>query len=202
MPNNIIARLCDGRYQLNYDSEGRLRYFGPTSSLHLTETVTSTIVGSWGEQITDSKVEVFEIDQETQDYLLNLYWKYQHTELQVFHREAFLRDMATGQTRFYSKALLYCIMACAARISHRTEIRSLVLSPDLATMEERPPLFAAASRLLDEELKRPQVTTVQSLLLLSVIYCASSQDTKGWVLTGINKSYISSPSPFLRKRLT
>ncbi|KAF3479687.1 putative Fungal specific transcription factor [Arthroderma uncinatum] len=184
VPDNIIARLCDGRYQLNYDSEGQLRYFGPTSSLHLTDTVASSIVRTWGEFSTSPKVDVCEIDPETQDYLLNLYWKFQHTELQILHKEAFLRDMATGQTKFYSKALLYCIMACAARISHRPEIRAMVLSPGLSPTEELPPLFAAASKLVDEELKRPHVTTVQSLLLLSVIYCAFSQDTKGWVLTG------------------
>ncbi|KDB21487.1 hypothetical protein H109_06581 [Trichophyton interdigitale MR816] len=185
VPDNIIARLCDGRYQLNYDSNGQLRYFGPTSSLHLTDTVATSIVRSWGEYpSTNPKIEVCEIDAETQEYLLNLYWKFQHTELQVLHKDAFLRDMATGQTKFYSKALLYCIMACAARISHRPEIRAMVLTPGLSASDELPPLFAAASKLVDEELKRPQITTLQCLLLLSVIYCAFSQDTKGWVLTG------------------
>ncbi|KAK2836854.1 hypothetical protein FQN49_006657 [Arthroderma sp. PD_2] len=184
VPDNIITRLCDGRYQLNYDSEGRLRYFGPTSSLHLTDAVTTSIVRTWGQQSTGPKIDVCEIDPETQDYLLNLYWKFQHTELQILHKEAFLRDMATGQTKFYSRALLYCIMACAARISHRPEIRAMVLSPNLTPTDDLPPLFAAASKLVDEELKDPQITTVQSLLLLSVVYCAFSQDTKGWVLTG------------------
>ncbi|KAM5495618.1 hypothetical protein McanMca71_006662 [Microsporum canis] len=184
IPNNIIARLCDGRYQLNYDSDGQLRYFGPTSSLHLTDTVATSIVRTWGEYSLSRKIDVCEVDAETQEYLLNLYWKFQHTELQILHKEAFLRDMATGQTKFYSKALLYCIMACAARISHKPEIRAMVLTPSLSETDELPPLFAAASKLVDEELKRPQITTIQCLLLLSVIYCAFSQDTKGWVLTG------------------
>ncbi|EFR00993.1 hypothetical protein MGYG_03994 [Nannizzia gypsea CBS 118893] len=183
VPDNIIARLCDGRYQLNYDSNGQLRYFGPTSSLHLTDTVATSIVRSWGEYQVSPKIEVCEIDAETQDYLLNLYWKFQHTELQILHKDAFLHDMATGQTKFYSKALLYCIMSCAARISHRPEIRAMVLTPGLSATDELPPLFAAASKLVDEELKNPQITTIQCLLLLSVIYCAFSQDTKGWVLT-------------------
>ncbi|EEQ29259.1 conserved hypothetical protein [Microsporum canis CBS 113480] len=186
IPNNIIARLCDGRYQLNYDSDGQLRYFGPTSSLHLTDTVATSIVRTWGEYSLSRKIDVCEVDAETQEYLLNLYWKFQHTELQILHKEAFLRDMATGQTKFYSKALLYCIMACAARISHKPEIRAMVLTPSLSETDELPPLFAAASKLVDEELKRPQITTIQCLLLLSVIYCAFSQDTKGWVLTALD----------------
>ncbi|KAK2807580.1 hypothetical protein FQN51_000013 [Onygenales sp. PD_10] len=186
-PSSVILRLCDGRYQM----DGKQRSFGPTSSLHLTVNVTEdptwSIIEAWGEKSTESsESDNFELDSETQNYLLNLYWKYQHTELQVFHKEAFLRDMSTGKSGFYSKALLYCILSCAARISHRPEIRALVLSshsscqdPQQSRPEQRPLLFTAASRLLEQELRRPQITTIASLLLLSVIYCASSQDTRG-----------------------
>ncbi|KAK2811439.1 hypothetical protein FQN50_002062 [Emmonsiellopsis sp. PD_5] len=191
-PSTIILRLCDGRYQM----DGKQRSFGPTSSLHLTVNVTEdptwSIIEAWGERSTEScETDNFELDSETQNYLLNLYWKYQHTELQVFHKEAFLRDMSTGKSGFYSKALLYCILSCAARISHRPEIRALVLpshssgqDPQQSGTEQRPLLFTAASRLLEQELRRPQITTISSLLLLSVIYCASSQDTRGLSLTG------------------
>ncbi|KAK2743338.1 hypothetical protein FQN55_007273 [Onygenales sp. PD_40] len=193
-PSSVILRLCDGRYQM----DGKQRSFGPTSSLHLTVNVTEdptwSIIEAWGEKSTESsESDNFELDSETQNYLLNLYWKYQHTELQVFHKEAFLRDMSTGKSGFYSKALLYCILSCAARISHRPEIRALVLSshsscqdPQQSRPEQRPLLFTAASRLLEQELRRPQITTIASLLLLSVIYCASSQDTRGLSLTGTN----------------
>tara|TARA_R110002003_G_scaffold32_15_gene2050 strand:- start:1274 stop:1465 length:192 start_codon:yes stop_codon:yes gene_type:complete len=51
--------------------------------------------------------------------------------------------------------------------------------------DEQPFLVAMASKLVDKELKKPQITTIQALLLLSVIHCSSSQDTKGWLLVGM-----------------
>lgn len=102
----------------------------------------------------------------------------------------YMRDMAAGKTGFYSKTLLYCIMACAARISPRPEIRVLVLPSDRVHRGKEPShpgdhqcLFAEASRLLEEERENPGVTTIQSLLLLSVIYCAFSNDMAGLALT-------------------
>ncbi|KLJ06214.1 hypothetical protein EMPG_10363 [Blastomyces silverae] len=191
-PENVIAFLCDGRYHM----DGRLKYGGPTSSLHLTlkeqeDGEPWSALEAWGARAAGTPYDGrFEVDSDTQNYLLDLYWKYQHTELQVFHQGAFMRDMAAGKTNFYSKALLYCIMACAARISPRPEIRALVLPPDKAYRGKQPPppihdyqcLFAEASRLLEEERKQPGITTIQSLLLLSVIYCAFSNDMTGLAL--------------------
>src|ERR1700761_1041321 len=39
--DNMIVRLYGGQRQLNSDSVGRLRFFGPTSSLRLAESVIS-----------------------------------------------------------------------------------------------------------------------------------------------------------------
>ncbi|KAG5305122.1 pathway-specific nitrogen regulator NirA [Histoplasma capsulatum G186AR] len=191
-PENIIACLCDGRYHL----DGRVKYGGPTSSLHLTvkeheEGESWSTLSAWGARATGPPFGCrLEVDMDTQNYLLDLYWKYQHTELQVFHQGAFMRDMAAGRTGFYSKTLLYCIMACAARISPRPEIRVLVLPSDRVHRGKEPShpgdhqcLFAEASRLLEEERENPGVTTIQSLLLLSVIYCAFSNDMAGLALT-------------------
>ncbi|KFH47089.1 hypothetical protein ACRE_021380 [Hapsidospora chrysogenum ATCC 11550] len=42
--NNMISRMCGGQHQLNTDRAGRLRFFGPTSSLHLSESVVSSVL--------------------------------------------------------------------------------------------------------------------------------------------------------------
>lgn len=130
---------------------------------------------------------------ELQDYLLDLYWNYQNTVLQVVHKEAFLNDMETGRTRYFSKLLLYCIFACAARIADRPDVRALALSTDDDLDEEQPYFVKKATDLMEHELKRPQITTIQSLQLLSVIDCARSNDTKGWLYTG--KSCHFTPFP-------
>jgi hypothetical protein len=42
--DNMISRMCGGQHQLNADRAGRLRFFGPTSSLHLSESVVSSVL--------------------------------------------------------------------------------------------------------------------------------------------------------------
>lgn len=50
--------------------------------------------------------------------------------------------------------------------------------------DAQPYLISTAKKHLEGELKRPRITTRQSLLLLSQVYCAIGQDTKGWLVTG------------------
>ncbi|KIW84524.1 hypothetical protein Z517_03774 [Fonsecaea pedrosoi CBS 271.37] len=185
--DSLISRLCGRQWKLNSDRGGQYRFFGPTSSLHLTESVSSSLVdNSYSAPFGGDDPRLQElVDRETQDYLLNLYWKYQDNVLRVFHKGAFLHDLERRQTRYVSKALLTCIFASAARISDRPAIRALALSTHDDSMDEKqPPLLALATQYLDEELMHPQLTTIQSLLLLSTSYCALSLDTKGWLITG------------------
>lgn len=182
--DSLIAQLCGGaQWQLNHDEGGQIHFYGPTSSLHLTETRSSSLLQLNGANNGNDHL-VPDVAPDLQVYLLNLYWNYQHGVLAIVHKEAFLHDMATGQTRYFSKLLLYCIFACAARISDREEIRALALPVDEDVDDEHPYFVRRATELLSKELKRPQITTIQSLQLLSVIDCARSDDTKGWLFTG------------------
>lgn len=138
-----------------------MHFYGPTSSLHLTEQRSSSLL-QWGPVTGGSKQGLPDLAPELQSYLLDLYWTYQHTVLQVVHKDAFLRDMQTGQTRYFSQLLLYCIYACAARISDRPDIRALALPTDEDVDDEQPYFVKKATELLVQELKRPQITTIQS----------------------------------------
>ncbi|KAI9811856.1 MAG: hypothetical protein M1827_005207 [Pycnora praestabilis] len=183
VPSSLIGRLCGMKWQLNSDEVGQLRFFGPTSSLHLTESVSSSIL-HWGENTTRRASQMQDdVPLALQEYLLDQYWKYQHTVLQVVHKEAFLNDMRTGQCRYFSKLLQYCIFACAARISDQPQVRALALSAD-DDDEEQPFFVKKATALLEQELESPRITTIQALQLLSVLECAKSKDTKGWLYSG------------------
>jgi len=193
--DNIISRLCGRQWKLNSDEDGQYKFFGPTSSLHLTESVSSSLLGPYelrckGEDMTLGG----RIDEDTQTHLLDFYWRYQATVLQVFDREEFLEGMRLGQSKYFSKALLCAVYACAARISDRPEIRAMAIPSQDDMEEEQPFLVATATKLIDEELKRPQITTIQALLLLSIIQCAFSNDTKGWLLVGrsLTERFVSS----------
>lgn len=78
--DNMIVRLCGGHRQLNSDRIGRLRFFGPTSSLHLMESITSSILTreSLGTHCTSWQDD---FPPEIESYLLDLYWKFHHTVL-------------------------------------------------------------------------------------------------------------------------
>jgi hypothetical protein len=96
---------------------------------------------------------------------------------------AFLHDLESGQTKYCSRLLVYCVLTRAASISERPEIRALAIAED-DTNEEPPFLVGKCARLLDSELNNPGITTLQSLQLLSEIYCVISNDTKGWLDAG------------------
>ena len=118
----------------------------------------------------------------------------QHTVLQVVHREAFQHDLRTGQCRYYSKALLYSILASAAVFSEAPQIRALSLSKDEDPSGSKPYLLRKASELVEDELENnPGITTVQSLQLLSAIHCRRSADTKGWMESGRGSRLIFEP---------
>jgi hypothetical protein len=180
-PRSLIARLCARQSSLSADDIGQLRFFGPTSSLHTAETTSSSFV-EWGDFTTRDDNLNGDIPLELQSLLLDQYWKHQHTVLQVIHREAFLHDMQNNRCRYYSKALLYAILACAAKISDIPAVRSLAFSKEPGA---EPYLYKKAMVLVDEELETsPGITTIQALQLLSVCHCAKGADTKGWMESG------------------
>jgi len=61
---------------------------------------------------------------------------------------------------FFSKALLYCVLACAAGILDQPRIRALAI-PDDEIEDEQPFLVATATKFLEQELKRPQLMIIR-----------------------------------------
>ncbi|KAB5580231.1 fungal-specific transcription factor domain-containing protein [Coniochaeta sp. 2T2.1] len=180
--DNMIVRLCGGERQLHSDRVGRLRYFGPTSSLHLMESVTSSVLMCHQSSGMTSLTWQDDFPPEVEEYLLDLYWKYQHQVLPCIHKESFLRDMRNGDTKYCSKLLVYCILTRACAISDQPGLRALALADDAE--DDAPYLVRKCVQLLDADLDRPGITTAQSLQLLSDMHCAVSHDTKGWMYAG------------------
>ena len=183
VPQNLIARLCAEKSHYNTDESGRVRYYGPTSSLHTSEKVSYNFL-KWDEGTLEPD-EQDVISPTLRDHLLEQYWHFQHKVLQVVHREAFLQDMQTGRSRYYSKALLYAILANAAVFSEVPEIRALALSKDEDPEGSKPYLLRKATEMTEHELENNVgVTTIQSLQLLSSLHCRRGADTKGWLESG------------------
>jgi len=172
------------RGRLNSDDNGKLRFFGPTSSLHLTESVTS-IFGYCNEVSRNDTDFEKEMPPAMQQYLLDLYWTFQHNVLPIIHKDAFLAGMATGQGPYFSRCLLLCIFASAARISASPQICAMAIPAEDDDTGERPPLLKQAENALEKELQNPGLTTIQSLMILSIMDCCVSNDSSGWLRSGM-----------------
>lgn len=85
--DNMIVRLCGGQRQLNSDRAGRLRFFGPTSSLHLSESVTSSVLIREPGLSRGRYQWQDDLAPDLQDALLGLYWEFQHEVVPVIHKE-------------------------------------------------------------------------------------------------------------------
>jgi len=193
----LIAQLYGGKWHLNSDERGQVHFYGLTPSLHLKDDTLLSFLSS-GRNLIGHDHQVQVVPAQLQMHLLDLYWKYLHPVLQIVHREAFLHDMTHGLTRYCNKLLVYCMLACGARMSEESYIRGLALREDDEMNEEQPFLVKRAFECLEQELKRPGITTIQALQLLSVIDCARSNNTKGWLLS----SRCTAFGIRLRKQLT
>lgn len=98
LSQNPIIRLCGSQGKLNGKDAGKLRYFGPTSSLHLTESVQRCLKR---QKFCRRRAVAIQL------YLLDLYWKYQHTVLQIIHKAAFLAGMEVGHGPYFSVFCYY-----------------------------------------------------------------------------------------------
>ncbi|KAK5172164.1 uncharacterized protein LTR77_003802 [Saxophila tyrrhenica] len=182
-PDSLIERLCGNKRRVNSNPDGQSRYFGPTSSLHLTETPSS--ISSYSQSL-GADIDIDKgIPQALQHQMLDLYWTYQHPILHFVHKEAFLSCMDAGRGPYFSKCLYLCILASGARLSSDPHVRALSIpSEDDDNKSDRRPLMKQAEDALEKEITSPSVTTIQSLCLLSIMYCIQSNDTKGWMLSG------------------
>lgn len=98
--DNMIMRLCSGQRQLNSNRSGRLRFFGPTSSLHLTESVTSSVLLREPSSGREKYQWQDTVPLQLQNYLLEQYWKYQHHVLPIIHKECKLKCHSHSRVSF------------------------------------------------------------------------------------------------------
>ncbi|UPK95767.1 hypothetical protein LCI18_006702 [Fusarium solani-melongenae] len=120
------------------------------------------------------------VDEELETHLIEQYFIWEQPWLQAVD-EALFRESRENNGRYFSPLLLNCILASGSRFTDRVEVRSDPNDPNTAGR-----LFLeTAEVLLHFELKRPSITTIQSLAVLGTVYHAFGQDAAGWLHTGI-----------------
>lgn len=132
-----------------------------------------------------------EASQALEEHLLALYWTWQHPFFTLFSRSIFLRDREVARARgsigtrskHFSPLLLNAILAHAAHLSSRPEVRTDPNDP--ATAGSR--YFRIARRLLEAECESPSMTTVQALALMGSREAGCGRDVGlGWLYSGMS----------------
>ncbi|CAI6094967.1 unnamed protein product, partial [Clonostachys chloroleuca] len=96
--------------------------------------------------------------------------------------EKLFRDSERNGGRYSSPFLVNSILAMGSRYSDRTDIRQSPAHSNCAGQI----FLARAEKMLNAELKKPTVTTVQALAILGILYVAVGQDTVGWLHHGMS----------------
>ncbi|KAB8260927.1 hypothetical protein BDV32DRAFT_158596 [Aspergillus pseudonomiae] len=172
---------------LNFDSDGEARYFGSASGRTAFQGCNASLEHPNLERhieapnmYTQAISNGARIPEELESHLLELYFTWQGPFCQVVD-EALFRESKANNGRYFSPLLLNCILASASRYSDRVEVRS---DPQDSNTAGRA-FLEMAEALLYLDLRRPNITTLQSLAVLGTAYVAFGHDAAGWLCQGM-----------------
>jgi len=108
-------------------------------------------------------------DEQLQAYLIDLYFEWEQPWLQVINETLFRESLANGG-RYCSPLLLNCVLAMGSRYCDRLKVRTDPNDPNTAGKQ----FIAKAEKLIQNDLRWPKITTIQSLAIMNVVYIVSS----------------------------
>ncbi|TRX87799.1 hypothetical protein FHL15_011307 [Xylaria flabelliformis] len=181
---DVMRRLLFPSGGLSCDRRsGTLRFFGPTANCHVyAESPSRYHSRESPEQIRRAERVIRSLTPKTHDYLMQSFWKYHNSALQVIDRAAFEADRGSENPKYYSYFLHIIILAVGWRCANKDHCD--IARINLGNYEST--LHREARYMLDIELERPMgVPSVQSLLLLGDLECGVGRDNAGWIYTGM-----------------
>ncbi|KAJ5427461.1 Transcription factor [Penicillium cf. griseofulvum] len=168
---------------LNFDQDGEVRYFGPTNSPNeeaYQSDVPSTQTGETPLNESSDALEESLIPDGLRSHLIDLYFEWEQPWFQMVN-ETLFRDSMTCGGRYFSPLLLNCILALGSRYCDRIEVRS---DPNDSNTAGK--IFLdQAEKLIQNDLKWPKITTIQSLAIMGMAYIAMGSDAAGWLHQGM-----------------
>ncbi|CAH0047587.1 unnamed protein product [Clonostachys solani] len=164
-------------------SSGRVRYFGPTTSMNVLTTNSPRETSERREAHWPMCMLLRDLTIETHDYLMDLYWTCHNSVLHLIHSDAFYHDLERGGTQFYSVFLHLTVLASGFKYADksRRDIQQLVATPGTAgsTIHEKARVFAKL------EQDRPGgIPSIQAFSLLADIEFNIGRDDIGWLFAG------------------
>ncbi|KAH6720336.1 fungal-specific transcription factor domain-containing protein [Leptodontidium sp. MPI-SDFR-AT-0119] len=184
----FLGRAREGRMR-KLNSRKATQFYGGTSLFEIQLSGTSSRAfprSNTGSSITSGQIAhnspgTFEHDSRTYEphgqicrQLLSIFFQNVYQYNMCIYREYFLRDYAAGGGPYYSDMLMYSICATAALVSEDASLK--ILSPSFAKK---------ATSLLYDSLELPELTTLQSLLVLGQLEIGQGRGSKGWLFCGM-----------------
>ncbi|XXH04590.1 DNA helicase rad5 [Hypoxylon texense] len=127
--------------------------------------------------VTVSKWTSVTSDDQLLRRLLNAYLYYQHPWTAAFHMDYFLKDMASGRSRFCSSLLVNSVLAAACHMSREIPDRTKFWVPQTLGYQ----FLAEAKRLWELESRKDSasLTTIQAAIVLSIVATTTAMDKVG-----------------------
>lgn len=195
--NNIIHKVISHEQCLNVERDDGHAYFGSTSIYHLSNPPEKNHFDKASTN-TDSELANPDLDcclepEPIVSHLLNLFWTWQSSHVQVVprmqflaHKELYYLQAQAARSRhryqFFSPCLLFAIMSLAVMISPHRGVRHHSKDVDGIAGDV---YFGKAKRLFEQEIGHPCITTVQAALILGSRYGALGNHSLGWTYSGI-----------------
>ncbi|KAI0389118.1 fungal-specific transcription factor domain-containing protein [Xylariaceae sp. FL0594] len=181
---DYIYRLFAPKGGLCFDHlTDKVRYFGSTANSHVhADSPDKYDSRESPELVRRAERIIRSLAPKTYDYLMQNFWSYHNSVLQVVDQNAFEADRGSKKPIYYSSFLHLAILAIGWRFADKD--RPDVARLDLGNREST--LHREARCMLDTELERPMgITSVQSLLLLGDLECGVGRDNTGWMYAGM-----------------
>ncbi|KAL4985913.1 fungal-specific transcription factor domain-containing protein [Aspergillus falconensis] len=184
--SSMAHRLLSTRGYVSFDQlAGQQRYFGPTTNCHIYLDIASESEESRRqarEQWRRTQRVLSALSQESQEYLMQMFWKHYNSVIRVVHQEAFEAGRDAGGGPFYSGFLHICILAAGYRFADKQ--RADMMRITLPGRESL--LHREAKYMLDYEMERPGgLPSIAALLLLGDLEVGCGRDNAGWLYSGM-----------------
>ncbi|KAK9848425.1 hypothetical protein MYU51_016627 [Penicillium brevicompactum] len=178
---------------LNFDQDGEVRYFGPTSgrlqfrsssqdppseSSHGPENPYTRACESQPNLCSDLPEDDLVLEG-LKPHLIDLYFEWEQPWFQLVN-ETLFRDSMRDGGRYFSPLLLYSILAVGSRYCDRIEVRTDPNDPNTAGKM----FLERAESIIQNDLRWPKITTIQSLAIMGMAYIAIGSDAAGWLYQG------------------
>jgi hypothetical protein len=174
-PPYLTPEVEDSGPGLEADSSpGQVRYYGPTTNLHIQSPI-ETRADDTPELPSFESGSIVNMDSpKLRDVLIRSCWHYYSLSVQVVDEQLFTRHRAASKrSQYYSSFLEHALLACTTRVSTSAAVRKLGR-----------PYAERAKKEVVFELEQPTIASLQGFLLLSDFEATSARDRVGWMYSG------------------